>query len=124
MTAHHSRSPDIERNGIARLVEAERGWQHSLDAARAAGDQLSASAAARAAAAEQAFEASLPEILAARRQELAAAREAAVRAVAAALDERTRRYTVVPDAFVERLAEHIAARAPWLTEQPGDRGGT
>ena len=122
MTAHIRRDPlTADHDGIERLVEAERAWQTSLDAARAEGDRIIAAAEAAAAEAERAFEASIPELVALRRREAQAFVEADVRGVAAEFERRALRYEQVSDAFVQELAERIAASAPWVCS--ADDGG-
>ena len=122
MTAHIGRGPGMaDHDGIERLVEAERDWQTSLDAARADGDRIIAAAETAAAEAERAFEASIPELIALRRREAQAAVEADVRDVAAEFERRALRYEQVSDALVQELAERIAASAPWVCTS--DDGG-
>jgi hypothetical protein len=124
MTAHIRRGPvTADHDGIERLVEAERAWQVSLDAARAEGDRIITAAEAAAAEAERAFEESIPELLALRRREAQAFVEADVRGVAAEFERRALRYEQVSDALVQELAERIAASAPWVctSDDGGDR---
>jgi vacuolar-type H+-ATPase subunit H len=122
MTANLGRSPaTAEHDGIERLVEAERAWQQSLDAARSEGDRIIAAAETEAAEAERAFEASIPELVALRRRETLASVEGDVHGVAAEFARRALRYTQVSDALVQELAERIAASAPWVCTS--DDGG-
>ena len=123
MTAHQVRAPvAAEHDGIERLLEAERKWQQSLDAARAEGERMIAAAKAAAGEAERAFEASIPELLALRRRELDAAVELEARAVLAELTEKTKQYANAPDDFIARIAERIAESAPWICALPDERG--
>jgi hypothetical protein len=122
MRSHFGRGAVAEeRDGIERLVEAERVWQESLEAARAEGERIVAAAEAAAAAAEQAFEASIPQLIAGRRRETQAANEADVKALLDELARHAFRYSEASDAVVQDLAERIAASAPWVcTFDSGD----
>jgi hypothetical protein len=121
MRSLFGRGAVTEGDGIERLVEAERAWQKSLDAARAESDRVVAAAEATAAAAEQAFEASIPQLVAGRRRETDAANQADVRTLLDELTGHASRYVDAPDAVVRDLAERIAAAAPWVcTSDSGD----
>jgi len=122
MTVHIGRGPvTADHDGIERLVEAERGWQASLDAAHAESPPNSPAPGAAAAEAERAFEESIPELVALRRRETEAFIEDDVRDVAAEFERRALRYEQVSDALVQELAERIAASAPWVCTS--DDGG-
>jgi hypothetical protein len=122
MTAHLGRgSATAEHDGIELLVEAERAWQQSLDAARAEGERFVAAAEALAAEAERAFEASIPELIADRRRTTQTSIEADARALGDDLAHRARRYMTASDTLVQELAQQVAARAPWVCA-PEDRG--
>lgn len=115
MTAHLGRaSATAAQDGIERLVEAERAWQEALEAARAEGERVIAAAEASAAKAEVVFEASIPELVVARRRQNDAETAAEVQRVIEDLTRRARRYSDVPEALVVELAERIAATAPWV----------
>jgi len=103
----------LPQSGVARLVEAERAWQVSLDQARERAREVLERARAEAAAREAAGDAAGGQAVEARRREL----EASVRGSAGAVEqdfaERTSRYTNASDALVNELARTIAGRAPW-----------
>ena len=101
-------------NGVSRLVEAERSWQQSLDAARASADAVVAEAEADARRVDEASVLDARYAADRRRTELEAALADAVREAEAALVGRVERYTDASDALIDELARRAVARAPWF----------
>ncbi len=111
---HTDKGPRTIHGGVARLVEAERGWQQSLDAARA--DMRAVVVRAQADAAERELRADedIRHCVAERQRELDARLAAAVAEVQASFEAQTERYVHAPDALIDRLADDIGDRTPWF----------
>ena len=101
-------------SGVSRLVEAERSWQHSLDAARASADAVVAEAEADARRVDEASVRDARHAAEGRRTELETALADAVREAEAALAGRVERYTDASDALIDELARQAVAHAPWF----------
>ena len=101
-------------SGVSRLVEAERSWQRSLEAARASADAVVAEAEADARRVDEASVLDARHAADCRRGELEAALADAVREAEAALGGRVERYSSASDALIEELARQAVAHAPWF----------
>lgn len=109
-----------EDDAVARLLEAERAWSAQLQAARVEAERLITEARADVERREAELEATLPELLAARRRELDDDRGRAVAATIESLRQTMARYTAASDELVSSMAEQTAARAPWFAPPAGD----
>lgn len=101
-------------SGVSRLVEAERSWQQSLEAARASADVVVAEAEADARRVDDASVIDARHAADGRRTELEAALADAVREAEAALAGRVATYTNASDALIDELARQAVAHAPWF----------
>ena len=101
-------------DGVARLVEAERAWERSLGAARAAASDAIQAARAEAARIDDATTAEIARAIDARRRELDASTAGAVAELEAEFAARTARYAQASEVMVDRAAAIVADAAPWL----------
>ncbi|HSQ29973.1 MAG TPA: hypothetical protein VLN49_08995 [Gemmatimonadaceae bacterium] len=101
-------------SGVSRLVEAERSWQQSLEAARASADAVVAQAETDARRVDEASGLDARHVADCRRSELEAALADAVREAEAALGDRVERYSSASDALIDALARQAVAHAPWF----------
>jgi hypothetical protein len=108
------RSSNLTQSNVARLVEAERQWQASLEAARAAAAKRVEAVRAELAGAEPAERARIEEAVRARRLELDTARKQSIARVDDEFRDRIAIYTSADDDLVERIAHAMAERAPWF----------
>lgn len=104
-----------ERSAMERLIDAERAWREQLDAARAEAERMTATARDETQRADAAFEAMLPSLVEARRQELTRAIAEEAARVRDELLRRAARYEAIDEIALRRLAERLAARIPWLS---------
>ena len=109
------RSANLTQSNVARLVEAERQWQASLDAARTAATERVEVARAELLAAENSERDALAAIVAARERDLVAARREAVARVESEFRDHVAQYESVDDVLVDRIARSLSDRAPWFT---------
>jgi hypothetical protein len=117
MASAHAVEP--AQGGVARLVEAERQWQVTLDEARAHARVILENARAAVVVREQAADADCRTIIAARARELDATVTAARDEVRREFGSRIALYTTPSDDAIDGLARLIADRAPWFA-QPGE----
>jgi hypothetical protein len=101
-------------DGVARLVDAERAWERSLEAARAAATDAIQAARAEAARIDDATTAEIALAIEARRRELGASTARAVAELGAEFATRTARYAQASEAMVGAAAAIVADAAPWL----------
>lgn len=110
-------------DAVTRLLEAERAWGSQLEAAHAAAQRVVADARADAERMVADLDATLPELIAARRRELDEDCDRAVADTIESLRQTLARYTAASDALVSSMAEQTAARAPWFGPVTGDSSG-
>jgi len=113
------RTERASASGVSRLVEAERSWQQSLEAARASADAVVAQAECDARRVDEASVLDARHAADGRRTELEAALADAVREAEAALGDRVALYAGASDALIDELARQAVARAPWFVAVEG-----
>jgi hypothetical protein len=112
---------DTASDGVSRLLDAERTWARSLEAARAEANEVVRLARAEADRIDHVTAEDIRRLVDERRRELAASTDEAVRAVDAELTARAARYAQGTTSAVEAAAGIIADAAPWLTPRPRAR---
>lgn len=117
MTARRQ-SGDAGSDGVSRLLDAERTWAHSLEAARAAAGEVVRVARAEADRIDQVTAEEIARVVDQRRRALETSTAEAVRAVDLELAARTARYTQCTTSVVDAAAEIVANAAPWLMPPP------
>lgn len=110
-----------ESDGVARLVDAERGWEQSLETARKDAGELVRAARAEAMRIEEMATAEIARAVKARQREYEAATAAAVSDVENDSRARIARYAEAPAALVDAAATIVADAAPWLSSSGGVR---
>ena len=108
-------------DGVTRLVDAERAWERSLEAARAAASDAIQAARAEATRIDDAAAAEIARAIEARRRELDASTARAVAELDAEFAARTARYAQASEAMVDSAAAIVADAAPWLASSGARR---
>lgn len=105
----------LTQSNVARLVDAERHWQQSLDAAREAAARRLAVARDDLRTAEAAARAEIASAVSLRSIELESTRREAVARVARDFAERVALYTSADDSLIDGIARSISSSAPWFS---------